>query len=48
MSNREISLWKVEEFLLDNLKQIPIRNGKFKLEAECSFIEFIKRLEESV
>ena len=48
MTNRKISLWKVEEFLIDNLKQIPLEDGGFKLEAKCSLIEFIKNLEETV
>ena len=41
MTDKNISLWKVEEFLIDNLKG----NGKFKLKAECSLTEFLEKLE---
>lgn len=45
MTDRSISMWKVEEFLIDNLKEIPMGNGKFKIKAECSLQEFLDRLE---
>ena len=45
MSDKSISIWKVEEFLIDNLKEIPIGNGKFKIKAECSLQEFLEKLE---
>lgn len=45
MSDKTISLWKVEEFLIDNLKEIPVGNGKFKIKAECSLQEFLEKLE---
>lgn len=48
MTDKNISLWKVEEFLIDNLKELPIGNGKFKIKAECSLEEFIEKLENYV
>ena len=45
MTDKNISIWKVEEFLLDNLKELPIGNGKYKLEAECTLQEFFDKLE---
>ena len=45
MNDKNISVWKVEEFLIDNLKEIPMGNGKFKLKAECSLQEFLEKLE---
>ena len=45
MTDQNISIWKVEEFLIDNLKELPIGNGKFKLKAECSLQEFLEKLE---
>ena len=48
MADKNISLWKVEEFLIDNLKELPMGNGKFKLKAECSLEELIEKLENYV
>jgi hypothetical protein len=48
MVNGNVSIWKVEEFLIDNLKELPIGNGKSKIKAECSLVEFIERLENYV
>lgn len=48
MKDRSISMWKVEEFLIDNLKEIPIGAGKFKIKAECSLQEFLEKLENYV
>lgn len=45
MTDKNISLWKIEEFLIDNLKELPVGNGKFKLKAECSLTEFLEKLE---
>lgn len=45
MEDKNISLWKVEEFLIDNLKELPMGNGKFKIKAECSLAEFLEKLE---
>ena len=45
MTDKNISIWKVEEFLIDNLKEIPMGNSKFKLKAECSLQEFLEKLE---
>jgi hypothetical protein len=45
MTDKNISLWKVEEFLIDNLKELSMGNGKFKLKAECSMGEFLEKLE---
>ena len=39
---------KAEEFLIDNLKEIPMGNGKFKIKAECSLQEFLDKLEKYV
>ena len=44
MTDKNISIWKVEEFLIDNLKELPMGNGKFKLKAECSLVNFLKSL----
>ena len=48
MTKENVSMWKVEEFLVSNLKQIPTTNGGFKLEAECSIKDFLEKLEESI
>lgn len=45
MTDKNISLWKIEEFLIDNLKELPIGNGKFELKTECSLAEFLEKLE---
>lgn len=45
MADKNISIWKIEEFLIDNLKELPTGKGKFKLEAKCSLAEFIEKLE---
>ena len=36
---------KMQLFLIDNLKEIPIGGGKIKIKAECSLEEFISNLE---
>lgn len=48
MTENNVSIWKVEEFLIDNLKELPNGNGKFKLKAECSLAEFLEKLERYV
>lgn len=48
MTDKNISIWKVEEFLIDNLKELPMGNGKFKIKAECSLQEFLDKLEKYV
>lgn len=45
MTDRSINTWKVEEFLIDNLKEVPIGNNKYKIKAECSLAEFLEKLE---
>lgn len=30
-------------FFIDNLKELPVGNGKYKLKAECSLEEFINK-----
>lgn len=45
MTDKNISIWKIEEFLIANLKELPMGKGKFKLEAECSLNEFFEKLE---
>lgn len=45
MIDRSINMWKVEEFLIDNLKEVPIGNNKYKIKAECSLAEFLEKLE---
>lgn len=45
MTDKSISMWKVKEFLIDNLKEIPMGNGKFKIKAECSLAEFLEKFE---
>jgi len=48
MTDKQISLWKVEEFLIDNLKELSISNGKYKIKAECSLAQFLEKLEREV
>jgi len=48
MAPFEISIWKVEEFLLENLKEIPIGDGKVKIESDCSLKELFAKLEEII
>ena len=48
MTDKNISMWKVEEFLIDNLKELPMGNGKYKLKTECSLQEFFDKLEKYV
>jgi len=48
MTDKNISIWKVEEFLIDNLKELPKGNGKYMLKAECSLQEFLDKLEKYV
>ena len=48
MTDKNISIWKVEEFLVSNLKQIPTHCGGFKLEADCSMKDFLEKLEETI
>lgn len=48
MTDKNISIWKVEGFLIDNLKELPVGNGKYKLKAECSLAEFLDKLENYV
>lgn len=45
MEGKNVSIWKVEEFLIDNLKEVPMGAGKFKIKAECSLQEFLEKLE---
>jgi hypothetical protein len=45
VTDKNISIWKVEEFLIDNLKEIPMGNDKFKIRAECSLKEFLEKFE---
>lgn len=45
MTDKNISIYKVEEFLIDNLKELPMGNEKFKVKAECSLQEFLDKLE---
>lgn len=45
MTEKNVSIWKVEEFLIDNLKELPIGNGKFKIKAECSMQELLEKFE---
>lgn len=45
MTDKNFSIWKVEEFLIDNLKELPIGNGKFNIKAECSMQEFLEKFE---
>ena len=39
-----VDIEKVELFLIDKLKEIPMGNGKFKIKAECSLEAFIEEL----
>lgn len=48
MTTKEISIWKVEEFLLENLREVPTEDGKFRIEADCSLKELLAKLEEII
>ena len=48
MSTKEISIWKVEVFLVENFKEIPTGDGKVKIEANCSLKELLAKLEEII
>ena len=48
MAPFEISIWKVVELLLENLKEIPTGDGKFRIEANCSLKELFAKLEEII
>lgn len=48
MTTKEISIWKVEIFLLENLREVPTGDGKFKIEADCSLKELLAKLEEII
>lgn len=48
MTTKEISIWKVEEFLLKNFKEILSEDGKLKIEADCSLKELLAKLEEII
>ena len=45
MDDMKVSMWEVEEFLIDNLKELPIGHGKCKIKANCSLEEFIEKFE---
>lgn len=44
-TDKSISMWKVEEFLIDNLKELPMGNGKFRIKADCSLAYFLEKFE---
>ena len=46
MSERNIRISDVELFLIDNLIELPLGNGKYKLKVECSLTEFLSKFEE--
>ena len=48
MTTKEISIWKVEEFLLKNLREVSTGDGKFRIEADCSLKELFAKLEEII
>lgn len=48
MTDKSISIWKVEKFLIDNLKELPVGDGKYKLKAECSMMEFLEKFEKYI
>lgn len=48
MTNKIIDIFKVEEFLIDNLKELPLGGGKFKIKANCSLMEFIEKFEKAM
>jgi hypothetical protein len=48
MSNREISLWKVEEFLIDNLTEFHNDADEPYLITYCSMKELFEKLEETI
>jgi len=48
MTNKRIDIFKVEEFLIDNLKELPMGNGNYKIKAECSLTEFLEKFEKAM
>ena len=48
MTTKEISIWKVEVFLIENFKEILSEDGKVKIEADCSLKELFAKLEEII
>ena len=48
MTTKEISIWKVEVFIMENFKEILSENGKVKIEANCSLKELLAKLEEII
>jgi hypothetical protein len=48
MASKLIDIEKVEEFLIDNLKEIPMGNGKSKIKCDCSLSEFIDKMEKEL
>lgn len=46
MDDRSVKIEDVELFLIENLKELPMGNGKYKLKAECSMQEFLDRFED--
>lgn len=46
ITDRAVRIEDVELFLIDNLKELPLGNGKYKLKAGCSMQEFLDRFED--
>lgn len=46
LTDRAVRIEDVELFLIGNLKELPLGNGKYKLKAECSMQEFLDRFED--
>ena len=47
MTEKNISIWKIEEFLIENLKEYD-HNGDRRLIAYCTMKEFLEKLEETI
>lgn len=48
MASKKVDIEKIEEFLIDNLKEIPTGFGRYKIKADCSLSEFIDKLEKAM
>lgn len=46
--NENVSIWKVEEFLIEKLKELPLGHGKFKIKCDCSLMEFLEMFEKAM
>lgn len=46
IADQVVRIEDVELFLIGNLKELPLGNGKYKIKADCSLQEFLDRFED--